>query len=363
FEMVQGDVIPDRWASDAVREALDTCLSCKGCKRDCPTHTDVASYKAEFLSQYYQTRARPRQAYFFGMIGRWAPIAAPFGWLVNAVARMPGLSVVAKWIAGIARERRLPRFAKRRFSIAAPTLAQTGTFKRSVLLWVDTFCEHFHPEIAEAAVKVLNAAGCRVLFPERRLCCGRPLYDFGLLDQAKQELTEVLDALAQAIEEGVPVVGLEPSCLSVFKDEMLQFFPDDTRAKRLAAQTYLFADYLNHVGYQPPPMDANVLLHGHCHQKAVFGMAAETELLDKLGVTYKLLDNGCCGMAGGFGFDRRHYAMSQAIAEHELFPALRSIDSDTLIVSGGFGCREQIPQGTPRRALHIAQLLERALER
>jgi len=362
FEMVQGEVIKDGWDSVAVREALDTCLSCKGCRHDCPTHTDVASYKAEFLSHYHENRARPRQAYFFGMIGRWAPKAAPFAFLVNALTRVPGIAALSKWIAGAARQRDLPRFAPRRFSASAPTIGQTGKLERDVLLWVDTFCDHFHPEIAEAAVKVLNAAGCRVLFPAQRLCCGRPLYDYGMLDKAREELSAVLDALEQTIAEGIPLVGLEPSCLSVFRDEMLQFFPDDARAKRLAAQTYLFADYLNHVGYQPPAMQANVLLHGHCHQKALFGMTGESELLGKLGVTYKLLDNGCCGMAGGFGFDRRYYGISQKIGEHELFPALRAAAPGTVVVSSGFSCREQIAQGTPHRPLHIAELLARAVE-
>jgi Fe-S oxidoreductase len=361
FEMVQGDVITDRWASDAVRESLDTCLSCKGCKSDCPTHTDMASYKAEFLSHYHETRARSRQALFFGLIGRWAHRMAPFARFMNFIAHAPGLAAFAKWIVGVAPQRVLPRFAERSFSASAETIPQNGKFERTVLLWVDTFCEHFEPEIAAAAVKVLNAAGCRALFPPRHLCCGRPLYDVGMLDRAKHELARILDVLEPHIVDGVPIVGLEPSCLSVFKDEMLQLFPGDARARRLAAQTFLFADYLNHIGYQPPALDANVLLHGHCHQKAVFGMTGEVELLNKLGVTYKLLENGCCGMAGGFGFDRRHYEMSQKIGEHELFPALRAVPAETLIVTSGFSCREQIAHGSSRNALHVAELLARAL--
>ena len=365
FEMLQGDVITDRWNSNAVREALDTCLSCKGCKSDCPTHTDMASYKAEFMSHYYETNARPRQAFLLGMIGRWAPLAARLPWLSNFVTQTPILSRVVKLIGGVAAQRRLPKFSRGHFrsrfvSQSAPSVIEP---KHTVLLWVDTFSEYFHPQVAQAAVAVLNAAGCRVVLPPRRLCCGRPLYDFGLLDAARAELTAVLDALEPDIAAGVPVVGLEPGCLSVFKDELLKLFPDDPRARQLSEQTHLFADYLMRIGYEPPPLaGATVMLHGHCHQKAIFGMAAETKLLSKMNVSCQALDVGCCGMAGSFGYHAQHYKLSQRIAEQALYPAIRGAAKDTCVVTNGFSCREQIADGTGHPVLHIAELIERALK-
>jgi Fe-S oxidoreductase len=364
YEMVRAETVTDGWESEPVRQALDTCLSCKGCKRDCPTHTDMASYKAEFLSHYHETRARPRQMIFFANIGRWAPWASRIAALSNFVTQTPGLSSLIKWIAGIAQARRLPRLARRSFSAAVADVAQPDRFDRTVLLWVDTFSEYFQPHVAMSAVKVLNAAGCRVVFPSHRLCCGRPYYDAGMLDRAKAQLEDILSSLDEQIEGDVPVVGLEPSCLSVFKDELLQFFPDDPRAKRLAAQTYLLADYLNRIEFTPPALGIEVTLHGHCHQKSVFSMAGEVELLRKMGINTKRLENGCCGMAGGFGFDRRHYDMSQRIGEHEFFPALRAAANGAPVVTSGFSCREQASHAAPSQpVLHIAELLERAIEK
>lgn len=364
FEMLQGEVVKDGWHSTEVKEALDTCLACKGCRSDCPTHTDMASYKAEFLSHYYEKCRRPRQAWFMGMIGVWAPWAARMPRLVNWFNRAPGLSALAKRIAGVAPQRMLPRFARASFRTrfvqrSAPRSAPPAVKK--VLLWVDTFSDHFQPQVAEAAVAVLAAAGYEVVLPSRRLCCGRPLYDFGLLDRAKAELAATLDTLAADIELGIPVVGLEPGCLSVFKDELLKQFPDDARARKLAAQTHLFADFIDAAGYQPPPLDADVLLHGHCHQKAVFGMSGTTRLLQKMGVRWTLLDSGCCGMAGSFGFHPDHYDMSQTIGEQVLFPAVRAAPQGAYIVTDGFSCREQIAQGTQRTAVHIAELIKLAM--
>ena len=380
WEMLQGEVIKDGWQSREIKEALDTCLACKGCKSDCPTHTDMATYKAEFISHYYETNRRPRQAMFMGRIGEWAPIAARFPRLANFMTSAPGLASLGKWMAGVAQARELPKFAKQTYrerarlaafdlglskpatpKPVAPGPAAPKPVARKVILWVDTFSDHFSPEIADAAADVLTQLGWQVVLPENRLCCGRPLYDFGLLDRARQLLVNVLDDLADDIAAGVPLVGLEPGCLSVFKDELLKQLPDHAQAKRLSAQTFLFSDFVVREPYDWPRLDAEVVVHGHCHQKALFGMQGDTALLERLGVKWKLLDTGCCGMAGSFGFNAEHHELSEKIGEDKLFPAIRGAAAQTIVLTNGFSCREQIEHGTGRHALHIAQLAQRAL--
>lgn len=372
WEMLQGDVIKNGWNSAEVKEALDACLACKGCKSDCPTHTDMASYKAEFLSHYYESHRRPRQATFMGRIGQWAPVASRFPRLTNFVTSAPLLARIGKWVAGVAQERALPTFAPTPFR----TLAQSSGLgflgrvpamnslanRRRVILWVDTFSEHFLPHVAMAAVDVLMALGFEVVLPKKRLCCGRPLYDYGLLDEARALLRTAIDELAEEIDAGVPVVGLEPGCLSVFKDELLKQLPGEPLANRLAAQTFLFSDFVAQVDFAWPQLDAEVVVHGHCHQKSLFGMKGETALLDKLGVRWKLLDTGCCGMAGSFGFNADHYGLSMSIAEQSLLPKLREASSDAWIVTNGFSCREQIASDG-RSAMHIAELASKAISR
>nr|WP_241021680.1 FAD-binding and (Fe-S)-binding domain-containing protein [Burkholderia sp. Ac-20353] len=366
WEMLQGDVIKDGWNSAEVKEALDACLGCKGCKSDCPTHTDMASYKSEFLSHYYETHRRPRQAMFMGRIGQWAPLASRFPRLTNFMTSTPPLARIGKWIAGIAPQRALPAFAPQPFRAIAK---RRGIGQRKgatpargkVILWVDTFNEHFSPDIASAAVDVLSALGYDVTLPQKRLCCGRPLYDYGLLDEARALLRTAVDELADEIGAGVPVVGLEPGCLSVFKDELLKQLPNEPLAKRLAAQTFLFSDFVAQADFAWPQLDADVIVHGHCHQKSLFGMKGETALLDKLGVRWKLLDTGCCGMSGSFGFNEAHYDLSMKIGEGKLLPLVRQASADAIVVTNGFSCREQIEQGAGRTPLHIAQLAKRAL--
>ncbi|MEC5409634.1 FAD-binding and (Fe-S)-binding domain-containing protein [Paraburkholderia sp. MPAMCS5] len=370
WEMLQGDVITDGWNSAEVKEALDACLACKGCQSDCPTHTDMASYKAEFLSHYYEWHRRPRQAMFMGRIGQWAPLASRLGRLTRFVTSARPFAPVSKWLAGVAPERSLPVFAPHTFSALARRRAtSSGKTARKpaqqVILWVDTFNEHFSPEIATAAFDVLTRIGYEVVLPRKRLCCGRPLYDYGLLDEARALLRSAVDELAGHIRAGVPVVGLEPGCLSVFKDELLKQLPDDAMAKKLSDQTFLFSDFVARADFEWPKFEAdvNVIVHGHCHQKSIFGMKGDTALLDKLGVRWSLLDTGCCGMAGSFGFNANHYDLSMKIAEDKLLPLVRGAAADTIVVTNGFSCREQIEHGASRRALHIAQLASQALAR
>jgi Fe-S oxidoreductase len=233
-----------------------------------------------------------------------------------------------------------------------------------VVLWVDTFNDHWAPEIPRAAVQVLEHAGFRVRLPERALCCGRPLYDYGMLARAKRQLRDVLDGLRPFIAAGTPVVGLEPSCISVFRDELRALFPDDADAQRLSAQCFMFGEFLaaHAPDWRPPHLARSAVVHGHCHHKSVLDFGRDTALLRTLGLDCRVLDSGCCGMAGGFGYERDHYAVSVACGERVLLPAVREADPDTLLVADGFSCREQIAQQTGRTALHTAQVLALAID-
>jgi FAD/FMN-containing dehydrogenase/Fe-S oxidoreductase len=363
-EMLRGELIDDAWRSDAVREALELCLSCKGCRSDCPTHVDMAAYKAEFFSHYYAGRLRPRHAYSTGLIGRWAGIAGALPTFTNLVTQAPLLGSGAKRVAGIASQRALPRFAPQTFrrwfeqrgarrSVGATRGASPG----HVLFWPDTFSNFFHPEHAIAAVEVLEATGRPVTIPVRRLCCGRPLYDHGFLDLARWELGRILDVLAPDIVAGTPVVGIEPTCIAVFRDELARLFPDDARAKKLAANVFTLAEWLERTAFDPPKTSGRAMLHGHCHQKALWGTAAETTLLAKMGMSVSTPDTGCCGMAGSFGLHPERVALSMRVGESALFPAVRAAGDDAVIVNNAYSCREQFVAGTGRAPTHIATLV------
>jgi FAD/FMN-containing dehydrogenase/Fe-S oxidoreductase len=364
FEMLRGTAIRDGFRSDAVREALDLCLACKGCKGDCPVNVDMATYKAEFLAHYYAGRLRPRSAYLFGYIDRLARLAALAPTVVNALSGARATAGLAKRIAGVAATRRLPQFARttfqQRFAKRKP-IDRDGAPR--VTLWPDTFNNYFHPETAQAAVDVLEAAGYAVDVPAHHVCCGRPLYDSGMLREARRYLRRILSQFERDIDAGRSFVVLEPACASVFRDEMRNLFPGDEVAKRLADQTFLLGEFLQKKAnrFAPPPLHARALVHGHCHQKALMGMDADMALLEKIGVHGDLLDSGCCGMAGSFGFEREKAAVSVAIGELVLLPAVRTAPRDCLVVADGYSCREQIAQCTERRALHLADVLKMAL--
>ena len=368
WEMTQGEVIRDGWRSEEVKQSLDLCLACKGCKSDCPVGVDVATYKAEFLSHYYEGRVRPRSAYAFGNIDLWARLASNAPGLVNLTTQLPFLRDIAKMVAGIPKQRQIPAFAPETFK---------AWFHRNprkidgppVLLWPDTFNNYFHPATAKAAVEVLEAAGYHVILPQANLCCGRPLYDFGMLGRAEALLLNILDALSPDIEAGIPVVGLEPSCVAVFRDELLNLFPNDERAQALSKQTFLLSEFLERnllsserQNYPLPRFERKALLHGHCHHKSIMKMSAEESLLRRIGIDFQSPAPGCCGMAGSFGFEHDKYDISMAIGELELLPAVRKAPPDWLIIADGFSCREQIAQGTGRHALHLAEVLHMALE-
>ena len=361
WEMMQGNVIKGGWRNQEVKEALDLCLSCKACKTECPVNVDMATWKSEFLAHHYEGRVHPLQHYAFGFMDRWAAMAATAPGLANLPLRVPGINGLIKAALSIAPQRQLPAFARRSFRKSFLNGKTTSrTEGREVLLWADTWNNYFHPSALTAAAKVLTEAGNSVQIPRKHICCGRPLYDFGFLDQAKNYLLRILDEFEPQIQSGVPVVMLEPSCASVFHDELTNFFPHDERAIKLSQQTIMLSEMLaqRSPGWQPPQLPGRrILVHGHCHQKALMTMNDEMALLKATGATVEMLDSGCCGMAGPFGFERDKFTVSQALAERVLLPAVRAADTGTLLVTNGFSCREQIKQNTQRNALNLAEVL------
>src|SRR5579864_5967745 len=363
WEMAQGDVIRDGWRSEEVKDSLDLCLACKGCKSECPVKVDLATYKAEFLSHYHEGRLRPLNHYAFGNIDFWARLASNAPGLANLATQLPFLRDIAKLVAGIPRERSIPPFAPQTFKSWYRRRRPRHPDGPIVVLWPDTFNNYFLPNTAKAAVDVLENAGFRVELPQRNLCCGRALYDFGMLDRAESLLLQILDALAPEIEAGVPIVGLEPSCVAVFRDELCNLYPRDERAQRLSRQTFLLSEFLeNYKNLIPlPRLERKAIVHGHCHHKSVMKMNAEEAVLARMGLDCHAPSPGCCGMAGSFGFEDDKYEVSMAIGELELLPAIRQAPPDWLVIANGFSCREQIAQGTDREAFHLAEILQMAL--
>ncbi|MFG1930217.1 FAD-binding and (Fe-S)-binding domain-containing protein [Mycobacterium sp. NPDC048908] len=356
WEMLEGDLVTDGWRSTEVRDALDLCLSCKGCLSDCPVNVDMATYKAEFTHHHYAGRpwARPLSHWSMGWLPASSRLASMAPRLVNRVARMP----LTKRLGGIADEREIPVFAAQTFTswFAGRAVSAPAT-RGSVVLWPDTFTNHLAPEVGRAAVEVLEAAGYRVVLPDGPVCCGLTWISTGQLGVAKRRLTRSLARLAPHLTAGVPIVGLEPSCLAVLRRDAPELLPDDSRAAALAALAFTFAEFLNRSDWQPPQVGTDALVQTHCHQHAVLGFDADRALMAKAGINAAVPDSGCCGLAGNFGFERGHYEVSLAVGERVLLPAVRAAAPDTAIVADGFSCRTQIAQGTPRRAVHLAQLL------
>ena len=364
-EMIRADgPIEKTWRSEEVKESLDLCLSCKGCRGDCPVRVDMATYKAEFLHHHYRRRLRPRQAYALGLIDKWARLASHAPRLANACTHTPGLATAVKAAGGIARTRQVPSFAAQTFTAWFAQHPVRHPDGEPVLLWPDTFTNHFAPEIGRDAVAVLEAAGRRVLLPPPGLCCGRPLYDYGMLTLAKRYLRRVLDALAPTLSQGIPVVGLEPSCLAVFRDELTNLLPDDTDARRLHAQSHTLSEYLTQCApdWPLPRLQRSALVQPHCHHHAVLGFDADQRVLESMGISVQLAKAGCCGMAGSFGYEAGdRYQVSVAAGERALLPKVRGAGADTLILADGFSCRSQIADGSERTALHLAQALAMAI--
>ncbi|MGC2035962.1 MAG: FAD-binding and (Fe-S)-binding domain-containing protein [Thermoplasmata archaeon] len=364
YEMAQhGGLHDEGWRSSAVRESLDLCLSCKGCKGECPVNVDMAAYKAEFLSHYYRGRPRPRPAYALGLSHRWLPIGAKVPGIVNALSHWGPTAGLMKSIAGIAPERHLPALAKAPFdrSFRRREGADRALSQRTVLLWPDTWNNFLHPEILEAAEEVLRRLGLDVILPPRTICCGRPLYDFGMLTRAKKQVRQIVTMLSREIEWGTPVVVLEPSCLSVFRDELPSLLPKDPRATQLKHDALSLPELIQKNGLPIPQWTRRALVQPHCHESAVIGLDAFRHLLREMGMDVRMLEGGCCGMAGSFGMEAKKYPVSIKIAERVVAPAIRQRDEGTVVVADGFSCREQIRDLAGTYPLHVAQVLRMAM--
>jgi Fe-S oxidoreductase len=356
FEMLHGGAITGNWHNEPVEQALDLCLSCKGCKSDCPTNVDMATYKSEFRAHHYRGRLRPMTHYSMGLIHWWSRLASLAPGLANRMIESASL----KRLAGIAPEREMPAFAPETFRRWFKRQPAAPGGKR-VILFADTFNNFFTPETAIAATRFLRHAGMTVELPSRTLCCGRPLYDIGMLPTAKRLLRLMMDTLEPEIRAGVPLVGLEPACVSAIRDELPMLFPGDPLAQRLAAQTFLLGEFVAREQLPVPQRAGKALVKIHCHHHAVLDTEAETRVLRQTGLDAEMLPSGCCGMAGAFGFEADHYAVSQRIAERSLLPHLNAVEKGTLVLADGFSCREQIRQATGRRPLHLAELLAEGL--
>ena len=367
WEMLQGDPSRQGWRDENVKEALDLCLACKGCKGDCPVNVDMATYKAEFLSHYWDGRMRPRSAYAFGWIDKWARVASLAPGLVNLVTSTPPLRGLAKMAAGMPVERKVPQFDPEPFTRwfrknRPHARIQEGN---TVLLFPDTFNNYFFPQTARAAVEVLEHLGYSVIVPESSVCCGRPLYDFGFLDMAESYLLKLMRVLRPALDAKVPIIVLEPSCWSVLRDEIHELLPDRPDTHRIMENTFLLAEFLEgHADLNRlPKFKAKVMMHAHCHHKALIKKAEhEEKLLKRMGADLDELTSGCCGMAGSFGFEEDKYDVSVKVGEHTLLPAVRRAGLSTVILADGFSCREQVSQLTNRHPLHFAELLSLAIQ-
>ncbi|MFC9468528.1 FAD-binding and (Fe-S)-binding domain-containing protein [Streptomyces coelicoflavus] len=390
-EMLAGEVVTDGWRSTEVRDALDLCLSCKGCRSDCPVEVDMATYKAEFLHHHYEGRRRPAAHYAMGWLPVWLRWAARTRTapVLNALASLRPLAAVAKRLGGIAGERDVPRLAGETFSgwWRGRRRAAAGDGDL-VVLWPDTFTEHLSPSVGRAAVRVLEAAGLRVALPPTlrgravvgdgtsrsalsllaarrgRVCCGLTYVSTGQLDRARAVMRRTLDLMAPVLETPAPVVVLEPSCAAALRTDLPELLHDDPRAARLAERVLTFAEVLERhaPGWSPPAVNRPAVGQTHCHQHAVLGDAADRRLRASAGLTGDLT-GGCCGLAGNFGFEDGHYEVSAACAEDQLLPAVREAPDGAVVLADGFSCRTQLEQLAGVRGRHLAEVLAEELER
>jgi FAD/FMN-containing dehydrogenase/Fe-S oxidoreductase len=363
FEMFRKDFIKDGWKSKEVLESLEYCLSCKGCKGECPVKVDMATYKAEFLSHYYRHRLRPLPAYSMGLFGIWGSIGAKMPRVANFFSHAPFFSTVVKELGGIAGERAMPVFSLQPFTAWWREREKKPEGARQVVLYPDIFNDCFFPDTLRAAAEVLERYGYQVIVPEERPPAVRPPIDYGMLDYAKRQMLKVIGQLSPYVRQGIPVVILEPSTAAVFRAELTELMPAHEDGKRLTKLSYLLSEFMEREQLDPPKLAVKAIVQSHCHQKAVLNAGAQRSVLSKMGVAFSEPEQGCCGMAGSFGFESGKYGISMKIAEMNLLPAVRAAETDTYIVADGFSCRTQIMQGSNRKAIHLAELLQLAFKR
>ncbi|MFE4575693.1 FAD-binding and (Fe-S)-binding domain-containing protein [Streptomyces chartreusis] len=392
-EMLAGELVTDGWRSTEVRDALDLCLACKGCRSDCPVEVDMATYKAEFLHHHYEGRRRPAAHHSMGRLPQWLRLVARTRTapLVNALAAVPPFAWAAKRLGGIAPERDIPRLAARTFSRwwERREKAPVGTGGDLVFLWPDTFTEHLSPSVGQAAVRVLEAAGLRVALPptvrwrtpsgggegvtvamdpvsllrgRERVCCGLTYVSTGQLDRARAVLRRTLDLMEPVLGTAAPVVVLEPSCAAALRSDLPELLHDDPRARRLADRVLTFAEALERLApdWTPPRVERPVVGQTHCHQHAVLGDSPDRRLREAAGLAGEL-SGGCCGLAGNFGFEKGHYEVSVACAEEQVLPAVRGAGEGAVVLADGFSCRTQLEQLAGVRGRHLAEVLAEGL--
>jgi FAD/FMN-containing dehydrogenase/Fe-S oxidoreductase len=382
---VTGQLGAEGLASEAVREAMDLCVQCKGCRRECPTGVDMARMKTEFLHHWQARHGLSLKDRLIASLPHWAPWASRLAPLSNLRDALPGLRGLSERWLGLSARRTLPRWRRDRFMRTLVPAADVPAAQPEVVLWVDTFDEYLEPENARAALKILRAAGYRVHVAgapgsqiaegERPLCCGRTFLAAGRTEQARAEALRTLKALLPFAERDVPIVGLEPSCLLTLRDEFLALRLDEAigipgAARRLASKAMLLEEFLaaEHAAGRlalalKPLAQTRALVHGHCHQKAFDAFSSTLTVLRLIpGLQVDAIESGCCGMAGSFGYDAGHFEISMKMAELSLLPAVRAADAQTLIVADGTSCRHQIADGASRQAMHVAQVLALALD-
>jgi Fe-S oxidoreductase len=351
-DVVRGEL---PWSHPSVHEALDLCLSCKGCASDCPTGIDLATYKSEVLHQTYRRRVRPRAHYTLGRLPMWARVAGRMPHLANRALTLPLVGPIALWVAGVDRRRTIPRFPERPFRRTFRARASNLT---PVVLFADSFTDAFSPEVAEATVRVLRAAGYEPQLPSGPVCCGLTWITTGQLDSAKSILRRTVSTLAADARDGVPIVGIEPSCTAVLRSDLHELLPRDPDAAFVSSQVRTLAELLADTpGWTGPDLTGTrVIAQPHCHHHAVLGWKTDADLLTATGATVQTLA-GCCGLAGNFGVEIGHYDVSVAVAAQHLLPTIDAA-SDAVVLADGFSCRTQIADLRQRRSLHLAQLLD-----
>ncbi|HEX7069641.1 MAG TPA: FAD-linked oxidase C-terminal domain-containing protein, partial [Rhodothermales bacterium] len=366
---ISGLIPVEELTGERMHEVMDLCVQCKACKTECPSNVDMARLKSEWLSKVWDTQRMPLRTRIFANLPQIAAmVSGPAARFVNRFNSSKPFRAIAEMTLGISARRELPRFARRSF-VQWFGRQKWRTEGPEVVLFPDTFANYQHPEIAQAAARFLDRAGYRVIVPEGFLCCGRTSLSKGLLTRAQHLALRVVERLHPYAEAGIPIIGLEPSCILTFRDEFLSLLPGDPRVEAVARASETFEEFVAKRRDEPAfralvwkGQQRNVLLHGHCHQKALVGtVPAEQCLSLPAGYSVETVDSGCCGMAGAFGYEREHYDISLAMAERRLAPAVRAASGDTLIAAPGTSCRAQIADTTGRRALHPAEILLEAL--